>query len=187
MQKAINAGKTTETAVAQAVRRLFRVRIQLGMLDPPDSSPYSKLMFNTAELGHDAAHLAVARKAALEAMTLLKNDKSVLPLQPSKLKGKKVALVGVQANISGYYFGNYGENGASNNWGASVLEAMTARLAPAGVTVTFDQGLQDLGNKTSRDAFKAAKALASEADAVVVVLGLAFNDFCHGGGTSPGR
>eukprot|EP01045_Picozoa_sp_COSAG04_P012280 COSAG04_NODE_821_length_10053_cov_13.031143_3_plen_78_part_00 len=60
---------------------------------------YNALHYNATELEHNEAHLAVARRAALEAMTLLKNDNGTLPLRPKGLR--HVAVVGVQANISG--------------------------------------------------------------------------------------
>ena len=60
---------------------------------------YNALRYNATELEHNEAHLAVARRAALEAMTLLKNDNATLPLRPKGLR--RVAVVGVQANISG--------------------------------------------------------------------------------------
>jgi len=50
-------------------------------------------------------HLAVARKAAFELMTLLQNDNKALPLSDKKIK--ELALVGPQATIAGLLFGNY--------------------------------------------------------------------------------
>lgn len=83
----------------------------------------------------------------------------------------------------GYYVGNYAENAEQNNWGQSLLSALTERLRPGGCAVSYAKGLDDLGNKSSSDGFGEAKKLAAAAEAVVVVLGLAFNSFCHGSGT----
>lgn len=153
------------------------------MLDPPSSVGYNALSFNSTELEHNAPHLAVARKAALEGMTLFKNEKNSLPLDPKKLTAGSVAVVGLQGNISGYYFGNYAAVAETGNWGVSIVDALAQRLQP-NCSVTFAPGLDDLGSNTSSDGFAAGKRLAAEAEAVIVVLGLAFNHFCHGGGTN---
>jgi hypothetical protein len=41
LEAAVAAGETTAAAVAMAVRRLFRVRIRLGLLDPPQVHKYT--------------------------------------------------------------------------------------------------------------------------------------------------
>eukprot|EP01047_Picozoa_sp_COSAG01_P047564 COSAG01_NODE_4556_length_4925_cov_2.993369_3_plen_84_part_00 len=56
--------------VERALRNLFRLRIRLGMLDPPTEVPYYSLHYNTTELQFNPAHVAVAKKAALQAMTV---------------------------------------------------------------------------------------------------------------------
>ena len=47
---AVKDGKTDAAAVATALRRLYRVRIRLGMLDPPTSMGYYALRYNATEL-----------------------------------------------------------------------------------------------------------------------------------------
>ena len=84
-----------------AFRRLFRVRMRLGLLDPPTTVPYSDanaVRYNATELQFNAEHLVVAARAAREAMTLLKNDGTTLPLDVTALKN--IAVVGPQANES---------------------------------------------------------------------------------------
>jgi beta-glucosidase len=46
---AIGAGKTTVEKVQTALRRLFRVRIRLGMLDPPNTVPYDRITASTLQ------------------------------------------------------------------------------------------------------------------------------------------
>ena len=72
---AVQEGYLKESDVNQAVIRLFTARIKLGMFDPPDMVPYTKI--NPDELD-SAAHRELALKLANESMVLLKND-GVLP------------------------------------------------------------------------------------------------------------
>ena len=66
----------------------------------------------------------------------------------------------------------------AGNWGLSLEAALRERLG--GGTVTAARGLDAIGAPESRDGFRAAAAAAASADATVVVLGLAFDQYCHG-------
>lgn len=57
-----------------------RVRIRLGMLDPPTIVPYYNSTFNATRQNLDADHLALALTAATDGMTLLINRNRSLPL-----------------------------------------------------------------------------------------------------------
>ena len=73
---AITHNRTTARHVATAFRRVMRARMKLGMLDPPASSSVATLNglhYNLTELRHNDAHLAVARRAAAQALCLYKN------------------------------------------------------------------------------------------------------------------
>ena len=60
--KAVKDGKTTQSEVERALRNLFRLRIRLGMLDPPASVPYYGVRYNDTELQFNQEHVAVAKK-----------------------------------------------------------------------------------------------------------------------------
>jgi hypothetical protein len=47
---AIQAGKTTAENVQMAFRRLFRMRIRLGMLDPPTLNRWNNVSFSVVEV-----------------------------------------------------------------------------------------------------------------------------------------
>ncbi len=76
--EAVKKGLLKESDIDLAVTRLMTARIKLGMFDPPELVPYTKI--SEAELD-SPAHRALARKLANESMVLLKND-GVLPLKP---------------------------------------------------------------------------------------------------------
>src|SRR3984885_15083955 len=79
---AVKQGYLAESDIDIAVTRLFTARMKLGMFDPPEMVPYSKI---DESLLDSAQHRDMARKMADEAMVLLKND-GVLPLKASGLK-----------------------------------------------------------------------------------------------------
>jgi beta-glucosidase len=70
IQKAMDAGLIKPEIIDRAVSRLLRGRFLLGMFDPPERSPYSKI--GAEEIG-SAAHGELARKVADKSMVLLKN------------------------------------------------------------------------------------------------------------------
>ena len=84
--EAVQQGYLPESAVDIALIRLFTARMRLGMFDPPDTVPYSKI---DEKLLDSAEHRALARRMANESMVLLKND-GVLPLKSVK----RLAIVG---------------------------------------------------------------------------------------------
>ncbi len=74
---AYKQGILKESEIDTTLVRLFTARMKLGMFDPPEMVPYSKI--DEKELD-SAEHRAMARAIANEAMVLLKND-GTLPLK----------------------------------------------------------------------------------------------------------
>jgi len=83
---AVKQGYLPESTLDTALVRLFTARMKLGLFDPPEIVPYTKI--DEKELD-SAEHRVLARKLANEAMVLLKND-GLLPL---KSEVKKIAVV----------------------------------------------------------------------------------------------
>jgi beta-glucosidase len=86
--------------VDRAVKRLFTARFRLGMFDPPESVPYSKI---TMAENDTPQHRELALQTALESIVLLKNERGVLPLK----NVKTIAVVGPTANHEEVLLGNY--------------------------------------------------------------------------------
>ncbi|HUI54769.1 MAG TPA: glycoside hydrolase family 3 C-terminal domain-containing protein, partial [Bryobacteraceae bacterium] len=108
------------------LRRLLTARFKLGMFDPPEMVKYAQIPFSEND---SAAHRELARKAAREAMVLLKND-GALPLKTSV---KKIAVVGPLADSIPALEGNY--NGTSSHY-VTPLDGIRKQFSSAQVTYT---------------------------------------------------
>jgi beta-glucosidase len=129
---AVKQGYLKESDIDTAVVRLFTARMKLGMFDPAEKVPYSKI--DEKEL-NSAAHREMARKLANESMVLLKND-GTLPFRGEK----KIVVVGPLAAQTKVLLGNY--NGTPTHT-VSVLEGMQKEFGSA--HIQYEVGTQFLG------------------------------------------
>jgi beta-glucosidase len=120
---AVKKGFLKESEIDVALTRLFTARMKLGMFDPPEMVPYSKI---DEKLLDSATHRAMALQLANESMVLLKND-GVLPL---KTAGLKIAVVGPLADQTKVLLGNY--NGIPSH-SVSVLEGLRKEFPEASI------------------------------------------------------
>jgi beta-glucosidase len=94
----VREGKVPQQMVDDAVRRMLAIKFDAGLFE----NPYADAAAAAAKEATPDA-IALAREAAQKAMTLLKNDKGVLPLDANRLK--RVAVLGTHARdtpIGGY-------------------------------------------------------------------------------------
>jgi len=120
---AIEKGLLTQADVDLAVTRLMAVRMMLGMFDPPEMNPYTKI--SPSVIG-SSEHVALARQVSRESLTLLKNDTvgaaALLPLNPDKIKS--IAVVG--PNADKMLYGDY--SGTPANPPVTPLDGIRSRL-----------------------------------------------------------
>lgn len=147
-REAYKQGILKESEIDTALVRLFTARMKLGMFDPPEVVPYSKIDEKDLDT---AEHRALARVLANESMVLLKND-GTLPLKKGPLK---IALIGPLADQTKYLLGNY--SGVPTHT-VSVLEGLRAEFPEA--QISFDPGTQFLRN--DGDAVPASAFTTSE-------------------------
>eukprot|EP01084_Bolivina_argentea_P317680 550832_1 len=102
--KAINDGLLTIDDVNRALKRIMRVRILLGLFDPPTFVQYNE-WYNSSEIEGEA-HLNYSRLIASKSICLYKNDKNVLPLwNKNDIKG--IALIGPQSISTDLLLGSW--------------------------------------------------------------------------------
>lgn len=170
--KLVNEGKVDVALIDDAVRRILRVKFELGLFDDPYKYLSEKREKETigSKANHDAV-LDVAKKS----IVLLKNEKNLLPLKKS---GQKTALIGALANDKNSPLGSW-RIASEDNTAVSVLEGMQQYK---GNQLAYEKGtdlavgkttfLDELVfNTTDKSGFEAAKNAAKNADVVVMVLG----------------
>jgi beta-glucosidase len=97
---AVRGGLLSEDALNVSLVRLFTARMRLGMFDPPERVPFSKITMADVDT---AEHRALALRAAREAIVLLSNPHGTLPL----LHPGRIAVIGPTAEIIQTLEGNY--------------------------------------------------------------------------------
>jgi beta-glucosidase len=151
LKELVSGGKVPQARVDDAVRRILRVKFQMGLFD----DPFGTNAALTAAIG-SAAHRQVARRCVAESLVLLKNARHALPLARH---ARRLAVVGEAADDLGIQCGGWtidwqGRSGEVTTGGTTLLAAIRRAVSPQ-TTVSFSRAGGDLG----------------AADAVVVVLG----------------
>ena len=98
---AVKSGRITEAEINKSLERLFVARFKLGMFDPPERVPFSKIPFSEND---SAEHRKLALEAARKSIVLLKNENQTLPVKTSV---KKIAVIGPSADDLDSARGNY--------------------------------------------------------------------------------
>jgi len=91
----LKEGAISEKEIDELVRPKFRIAIRLGLLDPPDMVPYTKVKDEPEPWNSDKDR-EISKKMALESVVLLKNENNLLPLRKDQFKS--IAVVGPLAN-----------------------------------------------------------------------------------------
>ena len=120
----VKAGAIPEAEITRAAERVFEARIRLGMFDPPERVPYTKIPYSEND---SAVHRQLARQAERESIVLLKNEGGFLPLKSTVTR---IAVVGPSANDPVGLLGNY--NGISSRQ-VTPLEGIKQQFAKAKV------------------------------------------------------
>ncbi len=154
----IAAGRVQMATVDEAVRRVLRLKFELGLFE----HPYTEAGVLTAA-APGATQLALAEELAGGSIVLLKNN-GVLPLVAS---AKRIALLGPLASNGGALLGCWAQQGQPAET-QSIASALQERL-PAGATLRIEPGCSIQGTPT--DDLAPALAAARESDLVILCVG----------------
>ena len=128
--EAISKGLITEAEIDVNLRRILRSRFELGMFDPAEMLPWANLGLDDLS---SPAHTELAKKAAREAIVLLKNDDNILPLRKDNIT---IAVVGPNADNARVILGNY--NGYPTEANTKTILGAIRDAAP-NARIIFDQ------------------------------------------------
>jgi beta-glucosidase len=157
----VREGEVPESRIHEAVRRILRLKFELGLFDNPYPNPALKEKFGSEEFRQ------VALQAARESITLLKNEGELLPLP----KTARILVTGPTANSLSCLNGGW-----TITWQGdreefypqeklTILEAIREKVEPQNVRfvpgVTFDRPLD----------VKAAADAARGVDVVIACVG----------------
>ncbi|MFI3282920.1 MAG: glycoside hydrolase family 3 C-terminal domain-containing protein, partial [Rikenellaceae bacterium] len=150
-----------ERQIHKSVKRLFEIRMRLGMFDPADRNPYASINQDVIDCDE---HKALALKMAHESMVLLKNKKNTLPLNPKKVK--RIAVVGPNAKNEGVMMGNYFGYPSHTS---TVLEGIENNFKDA--EITYIEGVSHIKAIEGVNISDVA-AQAKKADVIIYVGGI---------------
>ena len=168
----VKSGKVNIELIDDAVRRILRVKYELGLFDDPYK--YCNVDRSNNELASDE-NMKVALEAAKKSIVLLKNNNQLLPLEK---QGEKIAIIGPLANDKNSPLGNWRSQAVYNS-ASSVLEGMKNYNQNK---LVFEKGVDLYYGKTNfhnrvklnfddRTGFDKAKLAAENSDIVIMVLG----------------
>ena len=168
----VREGKVKETIINDAVKRILRVKFELGLFENPYKycdETREKETIGKAEFHNEV--LDIAKKS----IVLLKNENELLPLSK---QGKRIAVIGSLANDKTSPLGSW-RIGADDETAVSVLEGLKKYT---GNQITYAKGADVAVGRTQfmwetkinmadKTGFPEAIKTAKNADVVIMVLG----------------
>ena len=171
----VKAGEVSQKRIDDAVRRVLRLKFRLGLFDRPSWSRSEYPDFGSPQ------HEAIAKAAADESITLLKNEDNILPLK----KGARLLVTGPNANSMRTLNGGW-----SYSWQGekveefaqqynTIFEALQKKFGETnvkyepGVTYKMD------GQYFEENAPEIQKAVAAASGVDYIVLCIGENSYCE--------
>ena len=160
----VSAGKISPATIDDNVGRILRVIFLSGQFDKPHTA--------TGEIDTPEQR-AVARKAATEAIVLLKNAGDVLPLDAAKIHS--IVVIGPNAAVA--ITGGGGSSKVTPKYSVAPLKGIQDRAGER-FQVSYSLGATMEGDDPGKDTLQAREQLrneavkaAAKADAAIVVVG----------------
>ena len=157
LEELVASGCVKESVIDEAVRRILRVKILLGLFEHPYVDVEA-----AAAVQYAPAHLDAARKAAEASAILLKND-GVLPLRADRVR--TILVTGPMADAPHDQLGTWSFDGQKDHT-VTPLKALQERFPGK---VIYVQGLRN--SREVRTRFDDVVAAARRADVVLAFLG----------------
>ncbi|RYY62167.1 MAG: glycoside hydrolase family 3 protein, partial [Chitinophagaceae bacterium] len=145
LPEAVAKGLLTVAQVDEHLVKVLSGRFDLGDMDDDSLVPWANIPKSVL---NNAAHRKLALDMARECMTLLRNEGTVLPLKKS---GKKIAVVGPNADSAPVLWGNY--NGTPVRT-ITILDGLQSALGKK--NIIYDKACDLVENKVTESYFRQA-------------------------------
>lgn len=162
VQPLVDNGKVKMKELDNSVRRILRVKYDLGLFDDPYKYCNEDRAKNKV---FTAANIEVARDMARKSIVLLKNEQELLPLQFSKYKN--IALIGPMVKNQADPMGTWIAQGDTTSV-VTLYDGFIKQL-PKHIKLNYVKGSEiDTDDKTG---FEKAISIAKKSDLIIVALG----------------
>ncbi|MFC1542156.1 glycoside hydrolase family 3 C-terminal domain-containing protein, partial [Candidatus Latescibacterota bacterium] len=155
----VREGKVSMEVIDRAVRRILRLKFNLGLFENPYVNPD-----HAVAISHTKEHQELALQVAREGIVLLKNENNLLPLNKNI---KSIAVIGPNADHEMNQLGDYVANVVLQDI-VTVLDGIKNKVS-SGTTVEYVKGCDVIGEDINE--ISEAQNAAKRADIAIVVLG----------------
>ena len=174
LKELVEEGKVSMERIDDAVKRIIRLKLRLGLFEHPATNPADYPLFGSEE------HARKALELAAESEVLLKNEGNLLPLAP----GVKILVTGPNANSMRALNGGW-----SYTWQGSdderfhkqyntIYEALRDRFGAG--NVTLEQGMDYNPSKwEAEENLRIDRAVGAARDVDVIVACVGENSYCE--------
>jgi len=156
----VREGKVSMETIDRSVRRILRIKYQLGLFDNPFMDAE-----RAVKVSHTRESQDLALRAAQEGIVLLKNKDNLLPLDRNRTKS--IAVIGPNADNERNQLGDYIAETILQDI-ATILDGIKAKAGSA-VKVEYVKGCEVF--KSDFNEIAKAQELAKRVDVAVVVVG----------------
>lgn len=163
LKEAVANKEVSVSRIDDAVRRILKLKMKVGLFDNPYTEENAKANFGKP------AYQQLALDAAHEAVTLVKNNNSILPLA----KNKKVLVIGPTSQSIAVLNGSwsYTWQGNQEEWYPEGSKTMAQAIADkVGAENIITIGAKGFDNRENYNTEK-LKAQAAGADVIILCLG----------------
>jgi beta-glucosidase len=158
IQDLVKSGIIDEALIDDAVRRILKVKFDLGLFDNPYVD-LDKVIKTPPE-----EHFEAAKKSAIQSFVLLKNDNAALPLDKNI---RRVAVIGPMANDRYEQLGTWVFDGDTS---LSITPLMAFQDFLGKERIKYAKGVKTT-RSMGHEGFSEAMAAARQSDAVVIFAG----------------
>lgn len=175
LKQLVEEGKVSMERIDDAVSRIIRLKLRLGLFETPDTKPSDYPKFGSEEFAAKSFELAV------QSEILLKND-GILPLAA----GSRILVAGPNANSMRSLNGGWSytwqgsENPAFHDRYNTIYEALCNEYGKE--NVILEQGMdyvEEYGKWEEEKNIRIDKAVEAASDADVIVVCIGENSYCE--------